>query len=755
MDAIRSLTSSGPVVFIAVTGLTMSLLVILVAILRRAQRLLSVSRSLGRETRRRLDAVMEMTRDGVLMLSPAGVVLSLNAAAAQMLELAPADAIGRTVQQLGILLVDETGKSLNPMHVLVNRVTRVGAAQHAVSAELVGISRPGQAAVLARWVHVDSRIVTSAHDGGQVILTTFADMTEPREVQAALARSEMQFRVAMENAPIGFLLVGVDWHLIEVNNAFAELVGTSPAALRGFDFGQLLHPEDRYAVHLKVHSLLTGAEQRFSIENRYLRADGQVVWAMLDVALVRKPSGEPDHFVAQVRDTTESRLHAEMLAHRAMHDPLTGLANRTLLQEVLQSALEQPGSVDRVAVLVCDLDGFKGINDRYGHASGDLVLVHFAGILRAAAAGRGTVARLGGDEFVVVLHDVESARMVFEVAASIHTGLKEPVRLSRRRVPVRASIGIALADAELMGGGAPMLLAAADDALYRAKAGGRGRTEVFDSSMMELGGAWTGLETELAEALESGEVVLFYQPIVDLTTGAIAGHEALVRWRHPTRGILLPEVFLGVAEERGLAVPLGTRAVGTAIEYLARCADQTRWVSVNVSADQLGDGEFAARLLADIARYHIAPSRLVVELTESSLVDPNTRIRHELTTLRSAGIPILLDDFGTGVSPLSYLRDLPVNGVKLDMSFTQGIPDDPAAGRVSRALGAMARELKMITIAEGIETPEQADYLRRCGWRYGQGWLFSDAQPEESLAPITPSPLRRAEPLFPREPLQT
>jgi len=359
VDAIRSLTSSGPVVFIVVTGLTMSLLVILVAILRRAQRLLSVSRSLGRETRRRLDAVMEMTRDGVLMLSPAGVVLSLNAAAAQMLELAPADAIGRTVQQLGILLVDETGKSLNPMHVLVNRVTRVGAAQHAVSAELVGISRPGQAAVLARWVHVDSRIVTSAHDGGQVILTTFADMTEPREVQAALARSEMQFRVAMENAPIGFLLVGVDWHLIEVNNAFAELVGTSPAALRGFDFGQLLHPEDRYAVHLKVHSLLTGAEQRFSIENRYLRADGQVVWAMLDVALVRKPSGEPDHFVAQVRDTTESRLHAEMLAHRAMHDPLTGLANRTLLQEVLQSALEQPGSVDRVAVLVCDLDGSR------------------------------------------------------------------------------------------------------------------------------------------------------------------------------------------------------------------------------------------------------------------------------------------------------------------------------------------------------------------------------------------------------------
>ena len=210
---------------------------------------------------------MEMTRDGVLMLSPAGVVLSLNAAAAQMLEIDPATSIGRSIQQLGIFLIDEKGKGLNPEFVLVNRATRAGGG-YAPGPELVGISRPNQAAALARWVRLSSRVIASANDGGPVVLTTFADMTEPREVQAALARSEMQFRVAMENAPIGFLLVGVDWHLIEVNNAFAELVGASPAALRGFDFGQLLHPEDRYAVHLKVHSLLIGAAQRFSIENR-------------------------------------------------------------------------------------------------------------------------------------------------------------------------------------------------------------------------------------------------------------------------------------------------------------------------------------------------------------------------------------------------------------------------------------------------------------------------------------------------------
>jgi PAS domain-containing protein len=250
MDAIRSLNWSGPVVFAVVTGLGMSLSVILIAILRRAHRHLGLTRAALRETRRRLDAVTEMTRDGVLMLSPAGVVLTLNSAAAQMLAVDPATSVGKVIQQLGLFLIDETGKSLNPTVLLANHAARASAGQLASGVELVGISRPGQAAALARWVQVSSRTVASANEGGPVVLTTLTDMTEPREVQAALARSEMQFRVAMENAPIGFLLVGVDWHLIEVNNAFAEMVGASPAALRGFDFGQLLHPEDRYAVHL-------------------------------------------------------------------------------------------------------------------------------------------------------------------------------------------------------------------------------------------------------------------------------------------------------------------------------------------------------------------------------------------------------------------------------------------------------------------------------------------------------------------------
>ncbi|WP_284328953.1 EAL domain-containing protein [Demequina litorisediminis] len=206
-----------------------------------------------------------------------------------------------------------------------------------------------------------------------------------------------------------------------------------------------------------------------------------------------------------------------------------------------------------------------------------------------------------------------------------------------------------------------------------------------------------------------------------------------MRWQHPTRGMLLPGAFLPHLNDRSLSTRLGAALVDQAARFLAEGPSQHTWVSLNVSADQLGDSEFADRVLSAIGRHHLSPQRLVVELTEASLVAPNTRIRHELTELRNAGVPILLDDFGTGVSPLSYLRDLPVSGVKLDMSFVAGIPEDPAGARVSRALGALARELGLATIAEGIETEAQAEFLAQCGWRYGQGWLFGVAQHAQAI----------------------
>jgi len=693
---------------------------------RRANELLALSR----ELRHRYDALQSVTREGALVSSLSGRVLDISDRAAAILGVDPASSVGRQLGDLPVVLVNETGLAMNPSAVLGHRAG-MGRAGFTVDSELVGVALPGGPQGQARMVQVSSQLVPAGDGDSAAVLTTLVDVTGRREVEAALSRSETQFRVAMENAPIGMALVDLDWVIVEANAALAELLGTSVAALRGYPMADLSTADTRATERLEVDRLLGGGQHRFSLEKRYQRADGHQVWVVLDAALVRAPSGAPDHFVVQVRDSTESRLQAEMLTHRAMHDPLTGLANRTLLQEVLQSVLEQPGIVDRVAVLACDLDGFKEINDRYGHAAGDEVLVHVAGVLRAATARRGTVARLGGDEFVVVVQDTDGPKAVFEVAAAIHAGLQEPVRVARRRLSVGASIGIALAEPEAVEGGAPSMLAAADAALYRAKGSGRGRTEVYDQSMSRASGS--DLQREIASALETGELVVYYQPIVDLGDQRVVGYEALIRWRHPYRGLLLPQAFLSLAQEAGLSVPLGQFVARRVVEAVAAMPDQTRWVSVNVSADQLGDGEFATTLLAEISRHRVMAGRIVVELTETSLVASGTRIRHELTQLSAAGVPVLLDDFGTGVSPLSYLRDLPVAGVKLDMSFTSGIPDDPTAGKIARALGALARELAMVTIAEGIEHVEQAEFLHRNGWRYGQGWLFGSAQPVETV----------------------
>ncbi|TQL04501.1 bifunctional diguanylate cyclase/phosphodiesterase [Cellulomonas sp. SLBN-39] len=710
---------SAVIAAVAVVALV-TVLVLLDRARRQARRNVDLLRH-ALELRQRYDALQAVTREGVLVQSEDGLVLDISARAAAILGVDAGDAVGRRVADLAVPFVDEHGLAMHPAAVLgAQRGARPGG-----EPLVVGVLAPVPG-TRPRVVQVAARPVPAADGTRPAVLTTLVDVTVRHEAEVALSRSETQFRVAMENAPIGMALVDLDWQITEANAALADLLGTHVAGLRGFRLDELAAPEDRAQQRMEMDRLLGGGQHRFSLEMRCRRADGHLVWVVLDAALVRGPEGRPDHFVVQVRDATESRLQAEMLTHRAMHDPLTGLANRTLLQEVLQSALEQPGAQDRIAVLACDLDGFKEVNDRYGHPAGDEVLVHVAGVLRAATGGAGTVARLGGDEFVVVVQDADAVKAVFEVASEIHTGLREPLRVGRRRMGVGASVGIALAEAHLVEAGAPTLLAAADAALYRAKAAGRGRTEVYDASM-ELATATT-LQRELQQAVAQGELVVHYQPIVDLSDVHVVGYEALVRWQHPQRGLLLPGAFLPHLQEAGVAVALGQLVVMQVVEFLARTEDTGRWVSVNVSADQLGDGEFATRLLQELSRHRVTAGRLVVELTESSLVASGTRIRHELTQLSAAGVPILLDDFGTGVSPLQYLRDLPVAGVKLDMSFTSGIPHDPTAGRVVRALGALARELAMVTIAEGIEHEEQAEFLRHNGWRYGQGWLFGAAQ---------------------------
>ncbi len=678
-----------------------------------------------RSLRKQFDAILSSARDGVIIVSHSGEIAVMTEAAAKMIGVDRAAVAGKPLARLPFRGVDEHTRAVTPQEAFA-----VGGDD--LRPRVIGFpGRRGQDDL--RWVQVTSRIVPDAVDGEPATISTIMDTTGLEEATEALNRSDTQFRRAMENAPVGMALVDLEWRLTEVNRAFAELMGSTVAALRGTPFSALSHPHDLQAERDQLQRLYDGLQNRFSLEKRYVRSDGNVVWAVVDVALVRYAGGAPDHYVVQVRDSTDDRLTSELMAHRALHDPLTGLANRTLMHEVLERVLQHPDPTHRVGLVAVDLDGFKGLNDRFGHATGDNALVHVAGVLRSATAGRGTVARIGGDEFVIVVQDPDASRALYEIASAIHVGLKRPLQVKRHQINLHASVGIVIADDDTVAGGASSLLSAADAAMYRAKALGKSRTEVYEPSMRATGENHGALAGELAQAIERGDLVLHYQPVLELATRTVVGYEALVRWQHPTRGLLLPGAFLGLLEDRKLAAQLGTNLVKQAAVFLTECPSPSAWVSLNVSADQLGDSEFANSVLGAIAHHHLSPQRMVVELTEASLVAPNTRIRHELTELRNSGVPILLDDFGTGVSPLSYLRDLPVSGVKLDMSFVAGIPEDPAGARVSRALGALARELGLATIAEGIETESQAEFLSRCGWRYGQGWLFGVAQPAAAV----------------------
>ncbi len=715
---------SHPAVVVVVSGLVVvGFVLALIFFARSARERAARQAAQQREAMltRQFEAILGSSRDGVVVTSTSGEVLLVSPTAASILGLDRDAVTGRSVVRLPLLAVDERMRPLLPQEALT-QPTEDGMSR------TIGVpGRRGSDDV--RWLQVTARRVEDLIDGQDAVITTVIDATGMREAAAALGRSDAQFRRAMENAPVGMALVDLEWRLIEVNRALAQMMGSTVSALRGTPLASLSHPLDLQAERDQLQRLYDGHQTHFQVEKRYVRVDGNVVWTVQDVALVRYAGGAPDHYVLQVRDATDDRMRSELLAHRAMHDPLTGLANRTLLQEVLQQVLEQEDALDTVGLLVVDLDGFKGLNDRFGHATGDAALVHVAGVLRAAAAGRGTIARVGGDEFVIVVAQEGCLEVIREISEAIHAGLSKPLQVKRHQLHLRASVGLAVADDEALVGGAPVLLSAADAAMYRAKANGRSRTELFEPTMRAVSGGQRELAAELAEAVSRGDVVLYYQPVVDLATRAVVGYEALARWQHPTRGLLLPAEFLGALEDRPLGVELGAALVEQATAFVASLPTPDVWVSINVSADQLGNSEFASTALQSIARNELSPQRLVVELTEASLVAPNTRIRHELTVLRNAGVPIMLDDFGTGASPLSYLRDLPVSGVKLDMSFVAGIPEDPSGARVSRALGALARELRLATVAEGIETESQAKFLSRCGWRYGQGWLFGVPQP--------------------------
>jgi diguanylate cyclase (GGDEF)-like protein/PAS domain S-box-containing protein len=434
------------------------------------------------------------------------------------------------------------------------------------------------------------------------------------------------------------------------------------------------------------------------------------------------------HVVANVMGSAiERSTREEAAVHRALHDPLTGLPNRDLFADRLALTLARARRGGPLpAVLIADLDQFKLINDSLGHQAGDELLCAVAPRLAAAVRDTDTVARFGGDEFVVLCDGVGSEEQALELARRLAAELDEPLQVGGAPVYISASFGVAYAGADSDAEG---LMRDADAALYRAKARGRGRCELFDAPMRAQAMARLEIETGLRVALGTDQLVLHYQPVVDLASGATLALEALMRWRHPVRGSVSPGEFIPVAEESGLIVPLGRWALLEACAQAAALGAEGPPVSVNLSARQLAHPGIVEHVVEALDSTGLPAGRLWLELTETALFEEADAPLPVLHELKALGVLLVLDDFGTGYSSLAYLQRFPLDALKIDRAFVAEMTEDSRAAALVEAIATMARSLGLTVVPEGIETEAQRDALLALGCRYGQGFLFGRPAP--------------------------
>ncbi len=567
------------------------------------------------------------------------------------------------------------------------------------------------------------------------------DATERHRAERELRDAQERFRSAFEHAPIGMALSAIDGRFFRVNRALARMLGRAEDELLGASMLGLTHPDDRPQLVEATDRLLAGDVGTYQVEMRYLHVDGRAVWVGVSVSLVRDVAGQPLYMVSQAEDITERKASGERLAHQAIHDPLTGLPNRLLFVDRLRRALHDvdpqlhggigppPG---HVAVLFLDLDHFKVVNDSLGHSAGDRLLVAVADRLRAAIRPDDTVARFGGDEFTVLCTGVPDVTTARELAERVAAAVCRPVQLAEGEVYVTASIGIALSGGELET--PETLLRNADSAMYGAKDHGRSRAELFDTGSHDR--AITTLRTgnELHRALERSELRLHYQPIVSLETGRITGFEALMRWEHPERGMVRPDEFIPLAEETGLIVPMGRWALQEACRQVAwwHSRGALLTMSVNLSPRQLTESTLTDDFADILRRSKVDPDAIWLEITESTLMRDAESAVTTLGKLRALGVHLSVDDFGTGYSSMTYLKRFPVEALKVDRSFVDGLGEESGDTAICTAVVSLAHALGLRAVAEGVETAGQVAVLRQLGCEMAQGYLFGRPEPAAS-----------------------
>ena len=527
-----------------------------------------------------------------------------------------------------------------------------------------------------------------------------------------------------------------------VNPAFEQMTGYTLANIKGRDPRFMRIEGCDLAEHRRIHEAL---EKRESVRAilRNARKNGDVFWNDLRIDPVSNVDGEVTHFVGVLNDITEARHYERRLHHLAHHDPLTGLANRTLLQDELKFSIDFAVRNKVLGALAfLDLDNFKHINDNFGHDAGDVVLREIANRLKVSVRDNDTVARVGGDEFVLVINNQPSDEQLADLIERIRLRVSTPITVGGREILSSTSIGVSRFPHD--GETVDRVMRAADAAMYHAKAMGKNNCQFYSNELNQIVHQHMMLEANLSKAIRNHEMVLGYQPKVDLRTGKVVGAEALVRWNHPENGMIAPDQFIPVAEETGLIVPLGewviVEACG-ALKALEALGITDFVISVNLSARQLRQRQFAAQLSRTLERLDVNPANLELEVTESQLMDHPEDAMEALADLKALGVRLSIDDFGTGYSSLSHLQKFPVDFIKIDRSFLGEVANDGHAV-IARAIIALGHNLKLKVIAEGVETREQMDFLRDHDCDQMQGYYFSPALSQETLQQMVTSDAR-------------